>query len=599
MRLSKLYCDQPSLFHAIVFSPKLNIILAEIRLPENRNKDTHNLGKSTLGRLLDFCFLSTRNAGHFLIKHIDIFRKFSFLLEIELPDGSFVTIRRSVNNASKVSFKKHTQKHQDFSKLPENEWDHYEIPFKRSRVLLDGFLDWSGLNEWPYRKGLGYHLRSQEDYRDVFQLKKYAGPHGDWKPFLAYLLGFDSDLIKSHYDIEATCERLQAEQETLAKEFGGDSNDVSKIEGLLLLKKEEETKKSEFLSSFNFHSVDIEKTKCLVEKIDIDIANLNAERYGLQSSLKRIQRSLEDDGIIFEPDKAQEIFKQAGIFFEGQLKKDFDQLIKFNNEITEERRKYLFEESQEIREKLNVIDQISRKLQSDRAETLNILGKTDSFEKYKKLTDEIISLRADLAWLRKQREQIARIEELRNEIREQKNALQKSQEAIEGDITEKSRSDRESKFSKIRLYFNEFVESVTDHKALIRVYSNSKGHLEFRAEFLDDTGKATSADLGHTYRKLLCMGFDYALMRTHLDVNFPRFAYHDGFLESLDDRKKENLLSEIRKYAELGIQSILTAIDSDLPARGNESSSVFGKEEIVLTLHDEDESGRLFKIKAW
>jgi len=58
MKLSKLYCNKPDLFGPINFQSGLNVVLAEIRLPENRNKDTHNLGKTTLGRMIDFCFLA-------------------------------------------------------------------------------------------------------------------------------------------------------------------------------------------------------------------------------------------------------------------------------------------------------------------------------------------------------------------------------------------------------------------------------------------------------------------------------------------------------------------------------------------------------------
>jgi uncharacterized protein YydD (DUF2326 family) len=124
------------------------------------------------------------------------------------------------------------------------------------------------------------------------------------------------------------------------------------------------------------------------------------------------------------------------------------------------------------------------------------------------------------------------------------------------------------------------------------------GHLEFRAEILDEAGNATSADLGHTYRKLLCIAFDLAILRAYLDDKFPRFVYHDGVFESLDDRKKENLLAVIRRYADLGLQPIITLIDSDLPARPDDAA-VFTTDEIVVNLHDEGVLGRLFKIEAW
>jgi hypothetical protein len=89
------------------------------------------------------------------------------------------------------------------------------------------------------------------------------------------------------------------------------------------------------------------------------------------------------------------------------------------------------------------------------------------------------------------------------------------------------------------------------------------------------------------------------LLRAHLDDKYPRFVYHDGVFESLDDRKKENLLTVIRRYAELGLQPIITLIDSDLPARTNEDEPVLTAEEIVVTLHDEGDHGKLFKIREW
>ncbi len=122
--------------------------------------------------------------------------------------------------------------------------------------------------------------------------------------------------------------------------------------------------------------------------------------------------------------------------------------------------------------------------------------------------------------------------------------------------------------------------------------------MEFKAEILDESGNATSADLGHTYRKLLCIAFDMAVLRAHLDDKFPRFVFHDGVLESLDDRKKENLLAVIRRYAELGLQPVITLIDSDLPARTGDEP-VIADSDITVTLHDEGEEGRLFKMQAW
>lgn len=597
MKLSKLYSNRPSMFAPIEFQPELNVVLAEIRLPENRRRDTHNLGKTTLGRVLDFTFLAGRDPKFFLFKHHSLFEEFIFFLEIELLDGSYVTVRRSVAEASRIAFKKHIARHQDFSTLPDIEWDHVDVPFARAKELLDSLLDWRALKPWHYRKGLGYFLRSQEDFREVFHLRKFASSHADWKPFLAHILGFRADLISNHYAKEKELEEKELKVSTIRQELGGEIEDASKIDGILLLKRQEIDRKQNLLDAFDFRSSDKAETKQLVEQVDEQIATLNARRYSLMQNRKKVIASLEEDQLLFNPEDAHELYKEAGVLFEGQIKKDFQQLIAFNRAITEERSRYLIEERSEIETALKEVNAELNTLGKKRSEMLAFLSSTDSFSKYKRLSGELVTLRADVEVLERQRESIQRLQQLRADIRaltEEKTHLEAD---IESDVEAQSASG-ESLFSRIRLFFNEIVEDVIDSKALLSVSVNRKGHLEFRAELLDDSGNATSADRGHSYKKLMCIAFDLAVLRAHLDDPFPRFAYHDGILESLDDRKKENLLGVIRSYAELGIQSIITLIDSDLPAR-DDDGPVFTPEEIVLLLHDEDQSGRLFKMQPW
>lgn len=585
------------MFAPIEFQPEINVVLAEIRLPENRRRDTHNLGKTTLGRVLDFTFLAGRDPKFFLFKHHSLFEEFIFFLEIELLDGSYVTVRRSVAEASRVAFKKHVARHQDFSTMPDVEWDHVDVPFARAKELLDSLLDWRALKPWHYRKGLGYFLRSQEDFREVFHLRKFASSHADWKPFLAHILGFRADLISEHYAKEKEFEEKELKASTIRQELGGEVEDASKVDGILLLKRQEIERKQNLLDTFDFRSSDKAETKQLVDRVDEQIAALNARRYSLMQNRKKVIASLEEDQLLFNPEDAHELFKEAGVLFDGQIKKDFQQLIAFNRAITEERSRYLLEERTEIESALKEINAELNTLGKKRSEMLAFLSSTDSFMKYKRLSGELVTLRADIEVLERQRESIHRLQQLRADIR----ALTEEKTHLEAEIesnVEAESANGESRFSRIRLFFNEIVEEVTDSKALLSVSVNKKGHLEFRAELLDESGNATSADRGHSYKKLLCIAFDFAVLRAHLDDPFPRFAYHDGIFESLDDRKKENLLGVVRSYAELGIQSIITLIDSDLPAR-DDDGPVFTPEDIVLLLHDEDQSGRLFKMQPW
>lgn len=598
MKLSRLYSNKSNLFKPVEFAQGLNVIMAEIRLPENRDKDTHNLGKTTLGRLLDFSFLAKRDAKFFLFKHPDLFQEFVFFLEIELEDASFVTIRRSVKEASKISFKKHTAGHQDLSVLPITEWDHQDVPFKRAVRLLDGLLDWRAFKSWTFRNGLGYLLRSQDDFRDAFHLSRSAAAkQADWKPFLAHVLGFDAGLISQYYEKEKEIKDKKKAETDIESELGGSIKDISKVEGILLLKQKDAEKKQKLLDAFDFRGQDKDCTEQLVDDINERIAVLNAKRYSLKQNIKKILASLEEDQILFNPNEAQRLFEEAGVFFKGQIKKDFQQLIAFNRAITEERLGYLQEERSEVEAELKRVNSELSVLGKKRSDMLSFLGSTDIFSKYKQISDEMVTLRADIISLEHQRGFLHRLQELRFDIRALTDECNHLQIHIEANV-EKQNSDQDSLFSVIRLFFSEIVEEVIDRKALLSVSLNQNGSLEFKAEILDESGNATSADLGHTYRKLLCVAFDMAVLRAHLNEKFPRFIYHDGVFESLDDRKKENLLAVIRRYADLGLQPIITLIDSDLPVRTNDES-VFTDDEIILTLHDEGEQGRLLKMQAW
>lgn len=597
MKPSKLYSNQPDIFAAVEFEPDLNVVLAEIRLPQNRDRDTHNLGKTTLGRLIDFGFLSARDSKFFLFKHLDRFKDFIFFLEIELLDSSYITVRRSVAEATKIAFKKHVARHQDFSSLADSEWDHIDVPFERAKELLDSLLDWRAVKPWHYRKGLGYFLRSQEDFRDVFQLSKFANAHAEWKPFLAHILGFDASLISRHYAKQEELKEKEIKALTIRQELGGEIEDAGKVDGILLLKRQEIDKKKKLLDAFDFRSHDKVETKQLVDEVDERIAVLNQRRYSLSQSRKKVIASLEEDQILFNPDHAAQLFREAGIVFAGQIKHDLQQLIAFNKAITDERRGYLVEERAEIEAELKVVNSELNSLGKRRSEMLAFLSSTDPFAKYKQLSSELVSLGADIEGLERQRSFVQRLQQLRMNIRSLEEEKTHLQAEIEVDVEAKN-ADAGSLFSKIRIYFNEIIEEVIGQQALLSVVVNQLGHLDFRAELLNDAGIATSGDRGFSYKKLLCIAFDLAVLRAHLDEAFPRFAFHDGVFESLDDRTKENLLAVIRRYSALGIQSIVTLIDSDLPPRSDQEP-VFSSSEIVALLHDEGDSGRLFKMEPW
>jgi uncharacterized protein YydD (DUF2326 family) len=597
MKLSGLYSNLDDKFTRIDFHDGLNVVLAEIRLPKSEKKDSHNLGKTTLGLLLDFCLCAKRSNDLFLFEHEDVFAEFVFYLELEVSPGSYLTIRRSVERPTKISLVRHSEPRADFTNAPSDQWDHWEQPFEKSKTILDGILDLSALSPWHFRKGLGYFLRTQRDYSDVFKLARFAGKHSEWKPYVAHVLGFDSKLLIDQYQAEEVIAERLSRRNILVAEMGETADDAGKVDGLLLLKRKEIRERQKLIDAFDFRRRDAAETKRIVNELDDEIATLNARRYRLAYAQRKIVLSLEEDKVLFDPDAAQELFGEAGVAFEGQLKKSFEQLIAFNRSITEERRQYLKEESMQIAAELEEVAKDLQRIGQERSTALESLGDTDVFKKYKTASDEIVELRADALALERRRDHLRRLQELDEEIAEYRRSLDAIHKDVASDFRNKSGAGEEEIYGRIRLYFSEIVNDVIDRQALINVTLNGENHPEFDAEILGEGGEVTSAGDGFTYKKLECVAYDLAVIRAHLGQGYPQFVFHDGIFESLDPRKQLELLKVMRTYSDLGIQHIITLIDSDTPiiAEGD----AFNDAEIVLTLNDEGEAGRLFKMPAW
>jgi uncharacterized protein YydD (DUF2326 family) len=307
---------------------------------------------------------------------------------------------------------------------------------------------------------------------------------------------------------------------------------------------------------------------------------------------------LEQRKIAFDPGSASELFAEAGVAFDGQLKKDFEQLIAFNRSITGEREQALTEQRSAADQAITRLGVELLSTNEKRSESLAFLRETDSLVKYKQLSRELTKLQAELAVLEQRREAASALTQLRRKGRTLSQEFDELQTEAEDELAQLSQ-DEESRFGQIRRHFADVVSAVIGEEAVLSMTLNRSGGVEFRAELMGASGLATSGDKGTSYRKLLCIAFDLAMLRAYLDVPFPRFVYHDGALEQLEPRKRENLIEVFREYAAAGVQPIISLLDSDLPAALGQSARTLSPEEVVLVLHDEGDDGRVFKMPAW
>ena len=335
MKLVKIYANKH--FKNIEFNNGFNVVLAEISDKKNK-KDTHNLGKTYLIHVINFILL-----GSFKKKVFgnEIFHGVIFYGEIALNDGRFLIIRRAIDANTKISFKINDVKMKEFA-IPTN-WDFENLAFQKSREKLNEYLGFDVVLSYDYRKSITYFLRTQQDFLDVYKLDKFQGRHIDWKPFVFELLGYDSNLIIKKLSLEEKIDEKNKTIEILKEEARINIEDRDKLASLLDIKKQNLEDVSLTIDKFNFFEQDKTLNKELIEQLDSEIQLLSADRYRLTYEIKKIEDSLSNLSQEVKIQDLEELYAEAKLYFPETLKKDFLDLIKFNEAISIDRKKYLNE----------------------------------------------------------------------------------------------------------------------------------------------------------------------------------------------------------------------------------------------------------------
>jgi uncharacterized protein YydD (DUF2326 family) len=579
MKISKIYSNKN--FKNIEFNEKFNAIVAFIE--SDKKDDTHNLGKTSLIRVIDFLLLSSYNKNTDKLLGNNLFVGQDFYGELKLNNGKYLVIKRSINTATKIFFKLNDSKLDSFKF--DIDWDE-ELTLKKAKAKLNECLGFNVLSNWDYRKSITYFLRSQQDYLDVFKLNKFKGKHKDWKPFVFDLLGFDGTLILEKLEIEEEIDDLKKKIQTLRLEAQIDTSEKDRLEGLLEIKKIELSEIKNQIDKFNFFKEDILTNKQLVEEIDTKLQAFNTDRYRISYEINKIESSLSEINDDVDDKEINSLFEDVNLYYPKQLKKEYDDLINFQKSLTTERKEYLSETLSLLKFDYTELNKSIKEIESQKSDLLSLLTEKDSYFKFKEYQKKTIGIEVEIERIKDKLKAIDSTLILENDIKDKR-------EIISDKISELKESLSERKHSNINRVFNSIIKEILDTNALISLKLNNQGNVEFNADYQNKTDLLkTSESQGTTYKKLLCVAFDLSLLVNYSDKSFYKFVYHDGVLEGLDDRIKIRYIKLIKEFCEkYDLQYIVTLIDSDLP---KDMPDLIEDGDICLRLNDKDHSGKLF-----
>ncbi len=585
MKLSQLYCND-NRFHNVKFNLGVNLVLGKVFRKYDTDKDSHNLGKSTLVDLLDFMLLKEVDQYHIFRRFSGLFSGHVFYLEIILPNGKYMTIRRSVAEATKISF---LTTETSIVCGDATTWDKEGLPFKSAKTYLNECLSFNVLPSWDYRKTVTFFLRSQKDYVSVFQLGKYLnGKHREWKPCVFELLGYDSHSLIEKYVLDQQIADNQAAIASISDEMSIKAEDYDRVKSSLEIKEAERDEMQKNIDAFNFYAEERTINKNLVEEIERSISELNTKEYALTYDLDKTKQSIENIPL-FDMEQLKEIYAEVKVFFPEQLAHDYDDLVAFNKKVTQERNQYLREQVNQIETELRQVRESLKDLNYRRNIALSTLQDRDTFRKFKEYQKRLSVLEGEISRLSLQLSNIDRVTTLTEKSDELNLKLQQVCKEVVNSVKNQTNADT----LMLKKLFNDVFRSVFAVSALLYVKPNKSSNVEFYADVApDENAAATAEGLGNSYKKMLCASFDIAVLATYSQRSYFHFVYHDGIFEGLDNRKKTLFLQVVRDYCNrYAIQYIFSTIEDDVPA---DLMQTFNESEICLTLSDQNDSGKLF-----
>ncbi|MBK8259982.1 MAG: DUF2326 domain-containing protein [Nannocystis sp.] len=600
MKLVRLYSNHDDVFVPLTFSPGVNVVLGTIHDPARRvGKNTHNLGKSTLARVIDYCLLQEDPRAIFQ-SATERFADFIFYLEIDLWGERRVLVRRHVSGDRRTSIwvADGTNPAPDGRRLEAEEWTHGPMGEDLAKSLLNRLLDITGLAPYSYRALMGYLLRDKEDYADKgapFKLAHHMGAEHQWRIPMAQMLGLPGapwrGIIEANEQLNDTKAQLQNVQREL-RTLAGDQTALQSQKVALGVEIAALTRS---MGELEFAEPDQAVSRDLVQDTEGVVREYITRITDAERTAVRIAEMLERDAgaTRFKPRAVATLFEQAGVVLPGELLRTHADLIAFYRAVTTERREQLKQELAQV--ELALIEMRAKHAEADarRASLARSLANQQLAQKYRDVAERLAKRRVEQAAL----ERALSIQPDENRLTRERDRLKARLDELKADA-QTALSPAPELLRQIQQAYGEITRNICGDVGVLSVTTKPRaGTVTFDATFRSASGRPNDKHRGETYSRLRSIAFDLALLQGRLPDRWPQFVYHDSILNLMEPRLAQGLLCETRKAADAGIQSVITLLEHELDPLGG--LDTLDDDTIVLRLHDGGAGGRLFRGEEW
>ncbi len=558
-------------FRPVEFKPGFNIVLAERTKESTKSDSVNGLGKSTLIEIIHFLFGSQRSSGNSLF--VPELEDCTFTMELTFGNRT-LEVSRSIKRPARVVVT---------GDVPDG--------FQSGPISVDDWTSMAG--------SLAFGLDSEEDGAPTFRslisyfirrtIGGYLDPFESFSKMRAYqrqlnnsyLLGLDWKISTAFETLNGRAAVIsQMKREAKAGTLFGIEKKLSDLEIEKVRLEREIRRHSTELQEFKVHPQyrELEEES---SKLTAEIHEASNQNYRDRHVVSMYKESLKEEHEA-SPVLVEQLYKEAGLIFSDQLKKELSNVLDFHKKVAANRRNYLSQEVEHLNRSIRLREAKIEALSSKRADVMQVLNTHGALEEYTLLQQRHVELRGQLDELVRQIEILRKIELGKASIDIDKAVL--SQRAMTS--LDEFKNQREEAINAFDMY----VRQLYERPGNLIIVINKNG-------YLFDTKIDRKGSTGIDFMTVFCYDLTLSQLWSGRETS-PGLLVHDSIIfDGVDARQRARALElAAQESVRFGYQYICTLNADELPLA--DFSPVFDYSQFVChRLTDKDVTGSLLGLR--
>jgi len=570
-----------STFKELTFRPGLNLVVSE-KSPGATDLQTRNSsGKSSLIEIIHFLLGASCDTS-------SIFRRESlenedFSMAFDLAGLRLQATRTGITHGKTlVDGSAHTWPVQ-----PKVDRDTGNTWLSRKdwcRVLGMEMFGFDEENEAAYspsfRSLIPYFVRRDEDGGFQDSLLYFANQQ-NWNQQvnLSFLLGVDWQVPQAVHEVRIKEKSLKTlKKEAKSGVLGSLVGTAGELRSRLTVLErdmklmEKELAEFQVLPEYN----DLEKEASSIATELSEMANQNALD---QQRIEAVERQLKDENAPELPD-VEQMYQEAGIVFPELVKRNLDDVRRFNEIVIRNRRAHLNGEIESAKVRIQERREKASRMDTRRVQIIETLSSHGALDQMNRLQTELTRKQAEVEEVRRRLDMAKQVESMGTELTIQRAHLQ---QRLTQDI-----EDHADLLNEAIVIFEDFSRQISDHEGTLTIASTDNGpKFDIKVE-----GKKSK---GVRNMQTFCFDLMLSVLWSRKKIG-PGFLVHDSHLfDGMDSRQVANVLElGAAQAADNNFQYIVTLNSDQLESA--EFSMNFNPQLFInpVQLTDKLETGGLF-----